>query len=109
MLSPKFQDQKAAFDTQFSGMTSDTFSYEDFENARERLVKEIHQSLTDNDKELLISFKQGEPKWELYSLVVLKDMPSVQWKLQNVRKLLKNSKKHAEQLDRLKKCLGVSE
>ena len=109
MLSPNFQDQKAAFDTQFSGMTGDVFSYEDFENTREQLVQEIHQSLTDDDRKLLVSFKQGEPKWELYPWAGLKDMPSVQWKLQNVRMLLKNSKKHAQQLDRLKKCLDVSE
>ena len=109
MLNPKFQDQKATFDTQFSGMTSDSFSYEDFENTRELLVQKIHQSLTGDDRELLVSFKQGEPKWELYPLTGLKDMPSVQWKLQNVRKLLKNSTKHSEQLGRLRKCLGVSE
>ncbi len=67
MLSPNFQDQRAAFDAQFSGMTSDPFSYEDFEATRERLVKEIHHSLTDEDRRLLVSFKESVPEWSLYS------------------------------------------
>jgi len=107
MLSPNFQDQRAAFDAQFSGMTSDPFSYEDFEATRKRLVKEMHQSLTDDDRKLLVSFKEGAPEWSLYPLDGLQNMPSVKWKLQNVRKLMNNPEKHKQQLDRLKKCLGT--
>ena len=109
MLSPNFQDQRAVFDAQFSGMTSDPFSYKDFEATRERLVKEIHQALTDDDRRLLVSFKEGIPEWSLYPLEGLPDMPSVKWKLQNIRKLMKNAEKHTQQLNRLKKCLGVSD
>lgn len=109
MLSPNFQDQRAAFDAQFSGMTSDPFSYEDFEVTRERLVKEIHHSLTDDDRRLLVSFKEGVPEWSLYPFDGLQDMPSVQWKLQNIRKLMNNAERHIQQLDKLKECLGVSE
>jgi predicted nucleotidyltransferase component of viral defense system len=109
MLSPNFQDQRAAFDIQFSGMTSDPFSYEDFEATREQLVKEIHQSLTDGDRRLLVSFKEGVPEWSLYPLESLQDMPSVKWKLQNVKKLMNNTEKHIEQLNRLKKCFGESD
>lgn len=105
MLSPNFQDQRAVFDAQFSGMTSDPFSYADFEAAREQLVSEIHQSLTESDRKLLLSFKEGTPDWSLYPLDGLQNMPSVQWKLQNVRKLMKNPKKHLQQLERLKRAL----
>ena len=86
-------------------MTSDPFSYEDFEATRGQLVREIHQSLTENDRKLLISFKEGAPDWSLYPLKGLQDMPSVQWKLKNVRKLMKNIEKHAQQLERLKRAL----
>jgi predicted nucleotidyltransferase component of viral defense system len=106
MLNPKFQDQRAAFDSQFSGMTSEPFSYQDFKETREQLVKEIHNSLTDDDRKLLLSFKEGAPVWNLYPLDGLQDLPSVQWKLKNVRKLMSNVEKHAVQLDKLKTCLG---
>jgi len=105
MLRPNFQNQREAFEAQFSGMTSDPFSYGDFEATREQLVSEIHQSLTENDRKLLISFKEGAPDWSLYSMKGLQDMPSVQWKLKNVRKLMKNIEKHAQQLERLKRAL----
>lgn len=107
ILSPNLQDQRAAFDTQFSGMTNDSFSYDDFESTRERLVKEIHHSLTIDDRKLLVSFKEGMPEWSLYPLDGLENMPSVQWKLQNVRKLMNNAEKHTQQLNRLKKCLDL--
>jgi len=106
MLKPNFQDQRLAFDAQFAGMTSEPFNYKDFEATRERLVKEILQSLTADDRALLLSFKEGTPEWSLYPFEGLKDMPSVQWKLQNVRKLMKNAEKHKQQLERLKNIFG---
>jgi hypothetical protein len=109
MLRPNFQDQRAIFDAQFAGMTSEPFIYEDFETTRERLVKEIHLSLTDDDGKLLVSFKEGTPEWSLYPLEGLQDMPSVQWKFQNIGKLMNNSEKHKQQLDRLKKCFDENE
>lgn len=44
-----------------NGMTSDPFSYEDFEATRGQLVREIHQSLTEDACQLLVSFKEGTP------------------------------------------------
>jgi len=108
ILRPNFQDQRATFDNQFYGMTNDPFSYEDFEATRKRLVSAIHESLTEDDCKLLVSFKEGAPDWSLYPLEGLGNMPSVQWKLQNVRKLMKNSEKHSQQLDRLKRSLNTT-
>lgn len=109
ILRPNLQDQREAFNSQFSGMTNDPFSYEEFEATRELLVKKVNLSLTGNDRKLLVSFKQGEPEWSLCPLDGLQNMPSVKWKLQNVRKLLKNAEKHKQQLDKLKECLYVGE
>jgi len=109
MLNPNFQDQRSAFGSQFSGMTIDSFSYDDYEATREQIVNEIHQYLTDDDRNLLLSFKEGEPDWALYPLDGLQNMPAVKWKLQNIKKLMKDSKKHTQQLERLRKCLDMDE
>lgn len=99
MIRPNFQDQKQAFETQFAGMAFTPFSYADFEATRERLVKEINQGWTDNDRAFLLGFKQGKPDWSLFPLENLPRMPAVQWKLLNIQKLIKqNPDKHAEQL-----------
>jgi len=108
ILNPNLQDQKATFESQFAGMTSDSFSYDDFETTRTQLIKEIHQYLTDDDRKLLLSFKAGEPNWTLYPLDGLQNMPAVKWKLQNVKKLMSDSKKHTQQLDKLKDSLGMN-
>lgn len=106
LISPNLLDQRSAFEGQFAGMTTIPFRYEDYEAARERLIAEIHTKLTDEEREFLISFKKGEPHWDLIPLPVLQDMPAVQWKLLNVEKLIKHDpKKHAQQLKALEEKL----
>ncbi len=84
------------------------FSYEDFEATRERLIDEIHATLTEQDRQLLISFKQGEPDWGLFPADALQRMPAVHWKLANIRRPAKsNPRKHAEQLVALEQALSV--
>lgn len=96
MLDPRLSDQRETFTMQFTGMTATSFSYEDFEETRNRLIHEVNKSLTDNDKDFLLSFKTGEPRWELFPLKELKNLPAVKWKLQNIQKLKeKNPDKHA--------------
>jgi len=109
ILNPNLQDQRATFESQFTGMTADSFSYDDFKATRTQLIKKIHQSLTDGDRKLLLSFKAGEPNWTLYPLDGLQNMPAVKWKLQNVKKLIEDSKKHMQQLNKLKDCLGIND
>jgi hypothetical protein len=109
MLKPNFQDQRAAFEAQFAGMTDDSFSYSDFEATRMHLVEEINRILTDDDRKFLFSFKAGEPQWGLYPIEGLQEMSAVQWKLLNIKRLLsKDETKHGEQLELLRKCLGVA-
>ncbi len=106
MISPNFLDQHHAFETQFAGMTEVPFSYEDFEAAREQLVADIHGHLSEQDKQLLLGFKNGDPDWNLFAHADLKELPAVRWKLSNIQKLKKkNPEKHAEQLERLKAVL----
>ena len=106
LISPNLLDQRAAFDNQFAGMTTIPFSYKDYQVARERLIAEIHEKLTEEDREFLISFKKGEPNWELIPIPVLKDLPAIQWKLINIGKLIKQDpKKHAHQLSALEEKL----
>lgn len=107
MIRPNFQDQEKVFETQFAGMAFTPFSYADFEATRERLVQEINQGWTDNDRAFLLGFKQGKPDWSLFPLKNLFRMPAVQWKLLNIQKLIKqNPDKHAEQLKALEDRLA---
>jgi len=107
VLDPTIQDQRKAFARQFEGMTNQPFSYEDFEKTREDLIKEVHAMLTDNDKQLLLGIKSGDPDWSLSCIEKLPDLPAVKWKLQNIRKLRSdNPKQHSALLDKLTKVLS---
>lgn len=44
-------------------MTDTSFDYEDFEQARTELIKQVNENLTTEDKEFLLSFERGEPDW----------------------------------------------
>jgi predicted nucleotidyltransferase component of viral defense system len=107
VIRPNFQDRRTEFDAQFAGMTIAPFTYDDFEATRKRLVREIHARLTADDRAFLLSFKSGEPDWDLVPIEALQTMPAVQWKLSNVRQLKQNAPKHAEQLDALRKALSA--
>ena len=103
VIAPNFKNQQETFETQFQGMTNTEFGYDEFEKTRTRLVDEIHASLTKNDKEFLISFVKGQPKWDLFPHKRLKDLPAIQWKLLNIGKLIKNDpKKNRSYIDLLK-------
>ncbi|MGH7136727.1 MAG: hypothetical protein ACREHD_13375, partial [Pirellulales bacterium] len=72
-----------------------------------RLVRDIHSTLTDGDRRFLLSFKSGDPDWSLFPVRALRDMPGVDWKLANIRKLKsQNARKHAEQLAALEEALA---
>jgi predicted nucleotidyltransferase component of viral defense system len=107
ILQPHLLDQLSAFEKQFSGMSSIPFTYNDYEATRNQLVIEVKAHLTDADRSFLLSFKRGTPEWNLFPHARLKDLPAVQWKLENINKLiLGNPKKHTELLKNLKKILS---
>lgn len=105
VIIPNFQDQRSALATQFSGMSDEDFTYEEYEGVRERLVKVVNEQLTASDKAFLLSFKKAEPDWGIYDF---ERFPSIQWKLRNLNTLKKtNPTKHQQQYDLLKEKLGV--
>lgn len=99
VIIPNFQDLQSALANQFSGMTDEEFSYEEYESIRKELVTTSHEHLTDRDKEFLLSVKNVTPDWSIYNF---QHFPSIKWKLQNLQKLKeKNPEKHQEQYNAL--------
>lgn len=107
VLYPHLLDQRSAFEKQFQGMSNIPFTYEDFEKTRERLIETINASLTETDRTFLLSFKRGNPDWNMFPLPGLNEMPAVQWKLLNLQNLIKsNPGKHNELLSKLETFLA---
>lgn len=106
-LSPALIDQHEALTKQFEGMTDVAFTYEEFEQTRLKLIRDVNAMLTEDDKRFLISFEQGEPMWDGYNFAYFKDYPSIQWKLINLAKLKKqNPAKLQSEAEKLKVCFA---
>ena len=86
-FAPNLIDQHDALANQFDGMTDVPFTYEEFEQTRARLIRDVCALMTPKDKSFLVSFEQGEPDWNIFDFDYFKDYPSVQWKQMNIQRL----------------------
>lgn len=101
-FAPNFIDQHDAMEKQFKGMTDTSFTYEEFEQTRNNLVKDVNAMLNNADKYFLVSFEQGKPDWSLIPYSSFSEYPSVKWKLMNLQKLAAiNPKKLSEEAEKL--------
>ncbi|MDR2860947.1 MAG: nucleotidyl transferase AbiEii/AbiGii toxin family protein [Syntrophobacterales bacterium] len=108
LLSPNRYDMREAFDNQFSGMCAIPFTYEDYLETREKLFISLPGILNDSDRAFLLSFKEGNPDWELLDIENAQKLQAILWKLQIIRKLREVSpKKHQNQFEQLKRVLSV--
>lgn len=86
-FAPNLIDQHDALLNQFEGMTDTPFTYEEFEQTRAKLIKDVNALITPQDKEFLLSFERAEPDWDNFEFPHFQNYPSVKWKLQNLQKL----------------------
>jgi len=103
LLDPNPLPLQPVFDQQFKGMTLREVSVEDLNQARDRMIQKIGQQLTDDQKAFLLSFKSGNPQWDLLEHAIASDLPAVQWKLRNIRTM--SPTRRAQALSRLEKVL----
>ena len=107
VLEPHLLDHRSAFDKQFQGMSDTVFTYEDFEATREKTIHTVMSSLSEKDRTFLLSFKKGEPDWDLFPVAGLRDLPAVRWKLLNINNLKEsNPRKHNELIQKLEALLS---
>ncbi len=105
LLKPNVQDITSVFTGEFQGMTLTEITLDELEKARERLIKQINESLTDKERRFLLSFKKMEPEWDLLDLDRVEELPAVKWKLMNLEHM--DKKKHGTAVEKLKKHLQV--
>ena len=104
LLKPRYQDIKKVFKNEFDGMSFVKVPLQELEEARDILVREINESLTDKEKKFIISVKKGNPKWEFLGLRGVDLLPAVQWKLLNISRMGKV--KQSTALKKLEKALS---
>ena len=102
MLFPSLRDIRQEFEHNFAGMTVEPVELDALLAARERMMRELQQGLTADERRFLLSLVAAEPEWKLLNVPHLEQLPSLRWKLQNLERLQKSdARKFAEQSDTL--------
>ena len=95
LMQPNRIDISQTFKTQFEGMTIQPVKLETLIDTREELIQNIHQKLTDQHKEFLLGFKNGDTDWKLLPFDNIDKLPSIKWKILNLDKMDKNQREKA--------------
>lgn len=86
LLDPSFKDMRNIYEAEFAGMTIEPVSLTALINVQKQLGQLIQQSLTNKEKQFLLSFKKGDPHWHLIDNDSIENLPAIRWKLINIRK-----------------------
>lgn len=105
VLDPRFADIRPVFEAEFRDMTLEEVLCEDLEKTREELVSMIAKELTIQERQFIVSLKEGMPQWDLIGLEGVQNLPAVQWKLLNIGRMA--PAKHQKSLRKLRDYLGV--
>ena len=105
LLSPPLKDIAAEFRDEFAEMPTEPVTLEQLVATRKTLVATLITALTDDERRFLLSIKEGAPKWDLLGVEGAEKLPSIQWKLVNIRKM--KSDHHRKSVDRLKAILSL--
>ncbi len=104
VLAPKRKDIAAEFARGFDGMTDGPVVLEELTKAREVLIADIVGKMPEAHRQFLVSFKRGQPDWNLLGLEGAAELPAVKWRQQNLDKL--EARERAAQVSRLEKVLS---
>ena len=105
LLNPNLKNIEQEFRTQFQGMSNKPVELTELLTAREILIHQINNELTENERRFLLSVKIGEPDYSLIDTPNIEKLPAIQWKLQNITKMEKL--KHQEAVEELRKVLNL--
>ena len=105
LLNPGFSDIRPVFETEFRDMAFEEVTCEELEETREKLVARIASDLTFQERQFIVSVKEGTPQWGLIGLEGVQNLPAVRWKLLNIGRM--TPAKHRQAVRKLRDYLGV--
>jgi len=105
VLNPTLLDIRKIFENEFQGMTLIDIELKDLLETRKKLVTSLKASLTEEEKQFIGSVKMGQPEWDQLGLKDVENLPAVQWKLLNIRKMEKS--KHKKAIEKLRNYLEI--
>jgi len=105
ILNPQKIDIRGIFEKEFKGMITQSITLEELETTRDKLVATLREELTPNERQFIVSMKQGQPLWDLLEIEGIEDLPAVKWKLLNILNM--DPIKHKKAIHKLRDYMGV--
>lgn len=105
LLQPQLKDISSIYDGEFRHMAERDVSLKELEETRVQLIHIINTSLTIEERNFLLSFKNLQPNWGLLDLDRVDQLPAVRWKLKNLSTM--SAAKHAAALRKLESVLQI--
>ncbi len=102
--NPTLVNLRQAFNAEFVGMTSLAVTCDDLVKTRIDLIQHLLKSFTNNERQFLISIKEGNPNWSHLPIPGIEKLPGIAWKVMNIRKM--DKQKQVIALDNLKRVLA---
>ena len=62
-------------------MTTEPVQFDALLAVRERMMRELQQGLSANERRFLLSLAAAEPEWPLLDVAHLEHLPGLRWKL----------------------------
>ena len=103
LLAPQAQDIEPLYREEFEGMIYEPVGLERLRETLKQLVREIHNAITDEDRQFLLALKQGTQDWRNFSLPDVERLPAIQWKMLNLARM--NPSKRRQAAAKLEKIL----
>jgi hypothetical protein len=105
LLNPHWGDLRPVFEREFQGMVVEPVTAEELMIVGEQLVSRLHEEMTQEERRFIVSIKEGKPQWDMLGVSGIENLPAIQWKLQNIRRM--TPAKHQEALQKLRDYLSV--
>lgn len=105
VLNPNLTDIRPIFEKEFRRMVTEPVTYEQLTETRQQWIESISAELTVEEKQFIVSVKEGRPQWDLLGLEGVEKLPAVRWKLLNIAKI--DPDKHRRAVRTLRDYLAV--
>ncbi|MDG2520600.1 nucleotidyl transferase AbiEii/AbiGii toxin family protein [Caulobacter segnis] len=103
VLKPQRHDLSQKYEQEFVGMAAKDVPLEALLEIREKLIDIMVANMPDDHRRFLLSFKRGEPDWDLLGLPHVAELPAVKFRVQNLEGL--GVERREQELQKLKDVL----
>jgi len=105
LIDPPRKNIAKIYESDFVDMAETSVTLDELIKTRETYIQLLKKEMTNDERQFLLSLKQGSPDWALLGVSGVEKLPSIQWKLANIQKM--DSAKHKKSIAALKAKLDL--